>query len=165
MVKYQPNNPGDNGSIVYIMSPEEYSYRIRNSDFCYVGAEGNRIRGFLMCVDNDLLDKMISLGQFHHEGILPFLSQQYRPFIYGETIAVDPLVARTGLGNLMIKYLFEDMKQRKIFDMHVLIRHSPHRNNTSINFCTDLGFKFTEEEINNPGDNFVWGIYSLKGAR
>lgn len=161
-VRYDPDHPGETGSIVYVLGSEGYSYRINNSRFAYVGVSENRVRGFLMCIDDKLLDEMSRKNRFHHGGVLHFLSQQQKPFIYGETIAIDPVFARRGVGKRIMDSLLRDMETAGIPNMHVLIRHSPHRNNPSINFCTKLGFEFTGREIVNDGDDFTWGIYSLR---
>jgi ribosomal protein S18 acetylase RimI-like enzyme len=162
-VRYKPEDPKQKSSIVYVLTPEEYAQRIRDSRFCYVGEDEGIARGFLICLDDDILGSMSQRKLFHHDGILPFLSQQQRPYVFGETIAVNPDYTRRRVGRLMMEALFKDMKNAGIHNMHVLIRHSPDRNDNSIDFCRSFGVDYQGKEVVNSDKKFVWGVYSLRG--
>ncbi len=158
---FDPARLGPPGSIGYVYSTEEYQYRVCKSSYFYVSRADRGIDGFLMCCDDQTLEKMIEDGRFHHDGVLSYLSRQEKPFIYGETIAIDPCAARKNVGTALMNQLFEDMIRANLRKMHVLIRHRPARNDPSISFCKKLGFDYTGNEIQNHDLIFTWGVYVL----
>ncbi len=155
-LKYNPENPKSN-SIISTFNRDEYIFRINNSRFFYVDSNGDELNGFLIAHEGNLIKTLSEEGMFHHEEMLPFLSQQKEPFVYGESIGIREGMQRKGIGDALMSRWFEDIERAQIKDVYVMIRHEPHRNIHSIDFCKKYGFSFTGVEVSNK--SFVHGVY------
>ena len=126
-----------------------------------MGEDEDKIIGYLMCYENKSLKQIISSGKIdHQDGIVTYLQTQNNPYIFGDHIAIGKRYLQTGVGHLLMKRLFKDMKKNKIPKMYVGVLHGPVKNTPSINFIKALGFRFLKEVKNK--DKLSWGIYGIK---
>jgi len=156
-VKINFENPQKYGFLVY---SKDYKKIIKYSKYFYVIKKEENILAFLMCYDNQILEKLISFGEFSHEDkIIEFVSKQKKPYLFGDQIAVSQKNNLKGIGKKLMLRLFRDMINNNITDIYVGILHEPIKNMASLNFCNSFGFSQIAEVKNK--DNLVWGIYKL----
>ena len=146
------------GFIVYVLDSESYTSRIEISNHFYVAESEEGLWGYLMCYSQDEFQQIYNSGELNHEDNLSqVISKIEGKFIFRDQIALMPGTERNGIGNALMKKLFEDMQNEGIFRMYVGVLEEPMRNLASEKFVVALGF-YKFESINN-GDGTQWGIY------
>ncbi len=153
----QNGRTSDQGFLVYVLSEQEYRLRIGTSDFFYVAQQEGQICGFLMCYSDKTLLALIAANAVAHEdGIMLFVQQQGKPFIFGDQIGVR---SDDGASILLMQKLLTDAKEHQINKMYVAILERPIPNQASKQFCSKLGFQHKATVRNS--DGYEWGIYEL----
>lgn len=160
-VKLDYDAPQKFGFLVYGLEQEKYNHRINSSDFFYVAVHDDSVVGFLMCYDNETLNRLKESGELDHEdNLTKTVSEQQGDYIFGDQIGVIPDKTLRGVGRSLMQKLFDDMQSKGIDTMYVGVLEEPALNEASKIFVERLGFNHQESVTNS--DEHQWGIYKLQ---
>ena len=156
--------PQKNGFLVHPRDARWYRERIKTgrnieADYFSVARNGEQVLGYVMGCLKSLLPLYVEKGLITCPETAKYLERKAGYFFFGEQIGVNPRFAKRGVGRKLLEGMVAWAKAYDADRVIVDILHEPTRNEASITFCEQFGFKQADEIENS--DHTTWGLYEL----
>jgi L-amino acid N-acyltransferase YncA len=111
--------------------------RIKNSSFCYVAIDRNKVVGFVLAYEQKVLRK---IDKEKDPVIIHFSKLKEKDFIYWDLLGVTKKKQEHDIGRELTKHILKDAKQKEIKGIYAVIVEKPHYNPASTDLLITAGF-------------------------